>query len=924
MSFLRDMAEGLRSLFRKEQVGRELDEELNGFLEMAAEEKMKQGMSRKDALRAVRLERGSLEVTKEVVRSAGWEAFVETCWQDSRFAARMLRKSPGFTAVAVLTLALGIGANTAIFSLTNALLLRKLPVRSPEQLMVFGRAGSCCMISGVSRQYDIFSYPQYRYLRDGNAPLFAGVAAFSAETKLVRIRRTVGTDRAAQTARAKLVSGNYFSVLDVSAAAGRVLTPSDDRPDASPVVVISDAYWSREFSHDLTAIGSTLEVNGTTFTVIGVMPPSFFGETFQSDPAEMWFPISTLNAVAMFPPSLLAESDSRWLQVMARLKPGITLAQAGAALTIQLRRFLESDPDITSGPATWKERVARATIEPMPGVHGLPPVRRYLSEMLSILRIVVALVLCIACANLASILLARATAREREVSIRLAVGAGPARLVRQMLTETLLLGLLGGAAGLLMAMWGSDALLAMLYSGADTIVAKVSPDAPMLTFLLALSMVTSALFGIAPALRASRIDVNASLKASAATTAGARGGHRTFGSALIAMQLALSLVLIVGAGLFVRTVGKLIGQDVGFDREHVLMLRIETELAGYKPDQLESLYQRIRDHLNALPGVRDSAVALYTPLRGENWSGSVAIAHYSPEQNQQAFAAWNRVSAGYFDAMGIPVLLGRELGPQDIAGAPPVAVVNQTFTRKYFPGETPVGQRIGWDEATKNSFEIVGVVRDTLHTDGRSEVPPMFFLSLTQKVGDQATHSSRDDYAQDLVVRATGDPAQIAQEVRRALREIDPGLPVTRMTTAKERVSANAGNEEMMAQITSFFGAVAVLLAALGLYGLISYAVARRTNEIGIRMALGAKKYQVLWMVLRETLLLVAVGVAAGVPLVFGATRFIRSQLFGVEPYDPLTLALAVLLLTAVAAIAGYLPALRAARVDPMVALRNE
>jgi predicted permease len=901
-----------------------LNEELNGFLESAAEEKMKSGMSPKEAHRFVRIQHGSLEVAKEKVRSAGWESLLETSWQDLRFATRMLRKSPGFTAVAVLTLALGIGANTAIFSLTNELLLRKLPVRHPEQLMVFGRAGSCCMISGVTRQYEIFSYPQYRYFRDGNASLFMGVTAFSAETKLVRIRRTADTNSTAETARGKLVSGNYFSVLDVSAAAGRVLAPSDDRPAASPVVVISNVYWSKEFGRDSAAIGSTLEVNDTTFTVIGVMPPSFFGETFQADPPEMWFPISTLNPVAMFPPSLLEESDSRWLQLMARLQSGVTLKQAGAALTGELRQFLLSDPEIATGPAKWKEAIARAAIEPMPGARGLPPMREYLSEMLLILRIVVALVLAVACANLASILLARATAREREVSIRLAVGASRARLIRQMLTEALLLGVLGGAAGLAIAMWGSQALLAMIYSGAETVVAKVSPDVPMLTFLLGLSIVTAALFGIAPALRASRADVNASLKASAAATAGASGSRLLFRRALIALQLTLSLVLIVGTGLFVRTVANLVGQDVGFDREHVLMLRIETELAGYKPDQLERVYQRIRNRLNSLPGVRDSAVALYTPLRGDNWSGSVAIAHYSPEQNLQAFAAWNRVSAGYFDAMGIPVVLGREIGPRDVAGAPVVAVVNQTFARKYFPNENPVGQRIGWTDSSKNTIQIVGVVQDTLHTDVRSEAPPMFFLPMTQKAGDQGTHSSRDDYAQDLVVRAAGDPAQIAQEVRQALREIDPGLPVTKVATAKERISSNAGNEEMMAQIVGFFGGVAVLLAALGLYGLISYAVVRRTNEIGIRMALGAKKRQVLWMVLRETLLLVATGAAVGVPLALGATSFVRSQLFGVQSYDPLTLVLAVFLLTTVAVVAGYLPALRASRVDPMVALRHE
>jgi predicted permease len=849
---------------------------------------------------------------------------MDSLLQDFRYGLRILRKSPGFTSVAILTLALGVGANTAVFSLTNALLLRQLPAGHPEELMVFGRAESCCMISGIGRHYEIFSYPLYRYFRDNDPRVFSGVAAFSAEMKLVQIRRTAGTDRTAETARAKLVSGNYFSVLEVSAAAGRVIEASDDRAGAPPVMVISDAYWSKEFQRDPQAIGSRLAVNGTSFTVVGAMPPSFFGETVQANPPEMWFPISTLNAVAMFPPSLLEERDSRWLDLVGRLGRGVTLQQAGAAATTELRQFLLADPDIATGPTTWKERAAQASVEAMPGLRGLPPVRPYLSDMMRILRLVVALVLAVACANLASILLARGRAREREVCVRLAVGASRRRLVRQLLTETLLLGLLGGLAGLAMAVWAGDALLGLLYSGAETIVADVSPDLRTLAFLFGLSIVTSVLVGIAPALQASRMDVNAMLKASSTAAGGSGRVRRGFARALIATQLALSLVLIVGAGLLVRTVGKLVGQDVGFDREHVLMMRIETELAGYKPEQLEPLYQRIRDHLNAIPGVRDSGMALYTPLRGENWSGSVAIEHYSPEQNQHAFAAWDRVSAGYFNAMGIPVLLGRAIGPQDVAGAPVVADINQTFARQYFPGANPVGQRIGWSEDTKNSIEIVGVVQDTLHTDVRSEIPPMFFLPLTQMQGDQATHSSRENYAQDLVVRAAGDPAHIARDVRQALRAIDPGLPVRQVTTAKERVAASAGGEEMMAEITSFFGAVAAILAALGLYGLISYTVARRTNEIGIRMALGAHRRQVLWMVFRETLLLVVMGAAAGIPLALGATRFLRAQLFGIEPYDLSTLALAVLLLGGVAIAAGYLPALRAARVDPMIALRHE
>lgn len=821
--------------------------------------------------------------------------------------------------MAVLTLALGIGANTAIFTLTNALILRKLPVRNPDQLLVLGRATSCCMISGITRQYDIFSYPQYRLFRDNDDRLFAGVSAFTAQTKLVRVRKT--STSAAETARAKLVSGNYFSVLDVAAAQGRTLLLDDDRLGAPPVVVISDAYWAREFQRETAAIGSTIEVNATTVTVVGVMPKEFFGETVRADPPEMWFPISDLTAVANFPTRLLEESDSRWLYLMARLKPGVTLAQASEAMTGQLRQFLANDPDVAAGPSTWKETIPQSRLEAFSAARGLPPRRAYLEQALGILRIVVVLVLAIACANLASVLLARATWREREIAVRLAVGAGRRRVVTQMMTESALLGVLGGIVGLAVSIWAGDLFMALLF-GPSTGVTNISPDASVLAFTVGLSLAASVAFGIVPAFRASAVEVNAALKTG--PTAGTRASNLGFGRALIAIQVALSLALVVGAGLYVRTAMKLIQQDAGFDREHVLMLRVETELAGYEPQQLDSFYQRVRETLNALPGVKESGLALYTPLRGENWSGSVAIAKYSPEQNRQAFSAWNRVSAGYFEAMRIPVLLGRPIGPQDVRGAPPVAVVNQTFARKYFGGENPIGQRIGFREKNKHEIEIVGVVQDTLHSDIREEIPPMFFLPLTQRTDDGATHSSRDDFAQDLVVRAVGDPKTIAHEVRNALREIDPGLPVTKVTTAKERVASSAGAEQTMAEIITFFGGMAVLLAALGLYGLISYAVARRTSEIGIRMALGARSGQVLWMVIRETLLLVTAGAAAGLPLALAGTRFVRSQLFGVAPSDPMTLAAATIMLAAIATIAGYIPARRAAAIDPMVALRQQ
>ncbi len=838
----------------------------------------------------------------------------------------MLLKSPGFTAVAVLTLALGIGANTAIFSLADALLLRFLPVRDPHQLVLFGSGRSWGMISGITRRYEIFSYPQYRSLREQNQ-FFTGICAFGSEKETVRLRQQDGT---VATAVSKLVSGNYFSVLGVPAAVGRTLVESDDQPGAAPAVVISYRYWTKAFNRDPAAVGKAIDVNGTMFTIAGVAATEFFGESVESDPPEMWLPINSYPEVVARP-GVLEGTDARWLLLMGRLSPGASVEQAQAAVTTQLKQFLteyEVSRITSQKPELADEArglIARASIELTPGGRGVSHLRLRYSQSLHILLAIVAVVLLIACANLASLLLARATARRREISIRLALGAARTRLVRQLLTESIVLALLSGAAGLLLAWWGTNALLTVVFRGAHTVVLDTSPDWRMLGFLLAISVIAGVLFGLAPALHASRADLGMWLKTGPSSAASGSPGHHRFGfgRVLVTAQIALSLLLVAGAGLFVRTLVSLSSQDIGFDRQHVLMVKVAPQIASYKPAQLETLYQRIRERVNALPGVQGSALALYTPLSGENWSGNVAIAHYSPEQNKHTGAAWNRVSAGYFETMGIPMLLGRSLGPQDVANAPDVAVVNQTFANRYFPGENPVGQRFGWSNDTKNGIQIVGVAKDTRHEDMRSEIPEMFFLPLTQKsaINDE---DRVDSYAQDLLVRSVGDPTAVTNDVRRALRDIDPGLPILDVTTLSEQVSASMNREELISGLASFFAGLALLLAAVGLYGLMAYAVARRTNEIGIRMALGAASGGVLWMVLRETLLLAGIGIVLGIPLIFAGTRAIAAQLYGVRPYDPLTLLGAALVLGAVAAIAGYVPARRAAGVDPMTALRYE
>ncbi len=844
---------------------------------------------------------------------------------DLRYAARTLLKSPGFTAVAVLTLALGIGANTAIFSLFNAVLLRNLPVRDPQQLVLFGNGGSFGTISGITKNYNIFSYAQYRYFRErGNS--FSGLCAFGSEQETVRIRRADGT---AETASGKLVSGNYFSVLGVPPVAGRVLSDGDDRAGAAPVVVISHRYWSAKFNRDPDAIGHKLEVDGVLYTIAGVTPPEFFGESLGPDPADMWFPISSFPKVAEFP-QILQVPDMRWLLLMGRLNAGISPEQAQTGVTTQLRQFLTAyqSPEPSMRPDYQDEvraAIARASITLTPGGIGVSHLRMRYSAPLHILFVIVGVVLAIACANLANLMLARTAARRRELSIRVALGAARTRLVRQLLTESILLSVIGGAAGLLVAMWGTNALLAVLFRGAHTIVLDSSPDLRVLGFVVGASLLAGVLVGLAPALMASRAEVASSLKTGPQSAVTLAGGSRrvTVGRALVVGQVALSLVLIVAAGLFVRSLVKLASQDLGFQRQQVLLVKIPTDIAGYKPEQLEGLYQRIRERVNAVPGVRESGLALYTPLSGLNWSGNVALAHFTPEQNHDVGSAWDRVSAGYFDAMGIPVLLGRALGPQDVENAPDVAVVNQTFARRYFGGANPVGQRFGWSEDTKTALEIVGVVKDTRHDDARSETPPMFFVPLTQKSGLKRL-DEQDSFAQALVARTAGDPASVASDVRRVLREIDPGLPVTDIITLDEQVSAAMNGEQMVSGLASFFGGLALLLACVGLYGLMAYAVARRANEIGIRMALGAQPGGVLWMVLRETAVLAVAGIAIGLPVALAATRLVSAELYGIGPHDPWTIAAATVLLGTIAGLAGYIPARRAAGVDPMVALRYE
>jgi len=825
-------------------------------------------------------------------------------FQDLSYGARMLAKSPGFTAVAALSLALGIGANTAIFSLMDAVLLRMLPVRQPEQLVLVNTAQT----TGLENQY---SYPVYEQFRDQQRS-FAGIFASSFVDRWNIKTPTPGANGEPESVEGALVSGSYFSVLGVKPAMGRVFTMEDDRaPGGHPVAVISHRYWQRRWAGDPAAIGRTFTLNDTAFTIIGVAPPEFFGVSVGQAP-DLWVP--TMMKPQVYPGrNGLTDRGYTWAQIFGRLKPDVGLQQSQADLNLVFQR-MQSQEDISQLSPQRQQEFRSQRIELTPAGKGLSELRRRFSQPLGILMAVVALVLLIACANVANLLLTRAAARRKEIAVRLALGASRLRLIRQLLTESALLAFLGGALGLLFAYWSGGVLLALASTGTSPIPLDISPNPRILAFTIAVSMFTGILFGLAPALRATRVDLTPALKDTAPGSGGnaARYSFITGGRLLIVTQVTLSLLLLVGAGLFIRTLRNLKNQDAGFNREQVLIARIDA--GGHKGEQLTDLYRKLFERINALPGARSASFAFQVFRGGESGICCIAIqgAPPLPEADRRVNAGY--VAPKFFETMGTPLLQGRDFNLGDNENAQPVAVINEAAARHYFPDESPIGKRFLW---LKKEIEIVGVVKDAKHYGLREQAPRMFYLPLFQR--------GRPNF---LAARVAGDPmgkgAGIIAALRDEARAVDPKLSLLEITTLSAQVDASLVQERLIATLSGFFGLLALSLSSVGLYGVMSYTVSRRTAEIGIRMALGASAGRVMRMVLRETLLWVALGVALGLGAALATTRWVESLLFGLKPNDPLTIGLAATVLLAVAAVAAYLPARRASRVDPMAALREE
>jgi predicted permease len=843
-------------------------------------------------------------------------------FQDLRFAVRQLGKNRVFTIIVVATLALGIGANTAIFTLINQLLLKSLPVRDPQGLVAFGREVGGGVVDGMGAgPLELFPYEFYKQL-ENQYEAFDGITAYASFPSRLSVRQpsaaTNSTVGSASQATGHLVSGNFFQVLGASTVLGRTIAPSDaETPGSKAVAVISYQYWQREFGADRDVVGKTMVVNGTPYTVIGVAAPKFYGVALDQYPPDMWLPL-TMQAQVMLQSSLLEPHGLFFLHMMGRRKPGMKLEQMQEWVNLQLRRYMNDrlGPQIT---AESSKEIQQMYVPLIPGGRGISNLRAEYEEPLRILMGLVAMVLLVACANLANFLLAKAAMREREFCTRLALGATRSRIVFQMLAEALMISFLGGTAGLLLASWGTRLLINFLVAGAKSTAFNPNPDIRVVAFTFGLSLLTGILFGLAPALRLSRVSVTPGLGGTARSVVG--GGTRTarlLPRMLVAVQVGVGLVLVLTAGLLARTLRNIEQQDVGFNRQNLLCVNLDSKIAGYKPEQVEPLYQRILDRMQALPGVRSAALAGSPPISEGSWSSLIYPKGHVAQADEDMSTLINRVSGGYFETVGIPVFSGRAIGSQDVADSAHVLVINQSVATHLFPRGSALGQHVTLDEPDlTGEWEIVGIVKDSKYNSPKETPQRMVYLSTPQMIGNNS-------YANWLQLQTAGDPEQIKQEVRRALAEIDPNLPIVKVETIHERLDIFTGKETLISQLSIFFSLLALLMACIGLYGVMTNNVLRRTNEIGVRMALGAQSGGVLWLVLKESIVLLGIGLALGIPAALAAGRLLQSQLFAVQSSDPATIAVAVGVVAITTLVAGYFPALRATHIDPLVALRYE
>jgi predicted permease len=920
-----DLLLRLRSVFQRKAVERELQDELRFHFDELVDRHVRAGVPLPEARRRAQLEFGGFGQVQEECRDARGTQFLDNLAQDLRYSFRMFRKSPSFTAVAVLTLALGIGANTAIFSVLESVLLRALPVHRPNELVVLTDPeahGANFGSQGGSRRQ--LAYSEFEYLRDHNDVFSRMFAADSAtqDADITLANSTTGSGEK-QRARIKLVSGDYFTTLGLKPAAGRFFANEVDRErGSSPVAVVSYPFWRQHYGLSPAILGKNIQIHQTSFEIIGVAPPGFFGETVGQSP-DVWVPMLMQDAVypgqdylSPSPDGIINEFE--WLQVLGRLKPGVSLAQANTAMNVQFTHALS---EAAGSRMTEEQRKGNfgQHLELKPGARGSSTLRSAFGQPLQFLMALVGLVLLIACANVANLLLARGASRQKEFAMRLAIGAGRARLIRQLLTESLLLATLGSFTGVLLSYWADKLLLQMVSGGSSSTALPLDlhPDVSVLAFTLGVTALTAVLFGLVPSILLTRVNLAPVLKSTSQSAINPSSPQRwPAGKILVIAQVAISMVLLVAAGIFVRSLAKLSEVNLGYNRENLLLFSVDAAPTRFKRPQTLRLYQDLQEKIAAIPGVRSVAVSANGLFMDSESGDPVSVQGYTPKSGERMNVRMDHVGPHYFSTVGIPMLMGREIEEQDGSG-PRVAVINQSFAHRFFGNSNPIGKHVrNTYPGNPADLEIVGVVADAKYNSLRENAVVRLYAPLFHPMWDQTDAA--------FEVRTFADPSAISEPLRQMVQSTNAAIPPIEIKTMSRLVDDSLQTDRFIKELSEAFGVLAMLLAAIGLYGVMAYTVARRTREIGIRLALGAEPGKVARQVLRETLVLALIGIPIGVPVALLGAYLVRSMLFGLSFADPPTLILTVLLLALVAVAAGLLPAHRASQVDPIVALRYE
>ncbi|MES2220349.1 MAG: ABC transporter permease [Acidobacteriota bacterium] len=899
-----------RKMFSRTKLATDLSEEMQQHLEEKIEALIADGMSRKEAIHAARRAFGNATLIEQHSREVWMWPLIESIWADIKFALRQLRKSPGFTMTVVLTLALGIGANTAIFSLVNAVLLRSLPVQNPDELVVMRWSartwpnhvgthsrGDCASDTSAGHSGCVLSYPMFQEVAR-RKDLFSSVMAFAGPEQM-----DLSGNGPASIAQGELVSGNFFEALGVRAALGRTFTPEDDKPGAPAVAVLDYGYWQRAFGGATNVVGRTFRLNNVVFTIVGVADRGFTRLT-PGTSLDLWVPLQQATPLGLSWASSTPDESSWWLTEVGRLQPGVSREQAQAAMNVW---FVNQT---TRGEKPHWKMTGDPRLSLLSAQTGLAGFRTRFGKPLMLLMAAVGIILMIACANVAGLMLARGAAREKEMAVRLAVGAAKRRVIRQLLTESLLLSFAGAALGALVAYMGATGLAKFFLKNAYVPMRiDLHPNAPVLLFAMGIAILTGIGFGLAPAFRGAQADVATELKGSSGATRHGNRPRLSVGSALVIVQVALSVVVLSGAGLLLRTLDKLYSVDPGFDTRNLLLFQIEPELAGYKGQRIAELYANLQQRLTALPGIVSVSYSSDALLDDGLWTRSVRVEGRADKKS--VVTQMLSIGQDFFTTMKIPLVDGRIIRPQDMSGKPLVAIVNQAFVKKYLQGRDPIGLHIGGDDAEDPRYLIVGVVRNTKYQDLQSPDAPTTYVPLTER-------------GATFELRTAASPGVFIPAVRQIVNQTEGNLPVIRMRTQSETVDRTLFNERLVARLFALFGLLGLALACVGVYGLLSYEVARRTREIGIRSALGAQRINLLLLVVRQGLLLLLCGVAAGIAAAMGVTRLLASLLYGVRPTDVVTFSAVAAILLFVGLIACFIPARRAASIDPMVALRGE